>query len=309
MRTFDQYLVERHDGDGDCMEAAANFMMACHSNYFGEQEKGMKDAVLVHALVYGQGMVAGLRFPHAWVESGDRVIDRSNGRDIRMEKKVYYALGGIKPNEKGTYFKYNYQQMKRKLIGTGHYGPWDLDERLEESILIGNKRMIGKRKKRVNPSILSALKEDLEEGIVTGRPTTGRYAYAGGGAWARDQEPHEKVTWNDLKRLESVLDSMFSAAKLDISFTRHFWERINGSRGYGGTVTIPELQDAFRKTYAKYAQKIKDHPADWKAIILDVSKNLNMPFTLDWDGKKKSMIMVTAMKKPNFMSPDPKLPV
>jgi len=150
---------------------------------------------------------------------------------------------------------------------------------------------------------MKTFKQHISEAIVTGRPTTG-HAYGRG-----QPQAHTEVSWNDLKRLESVLDSMFKSANLDIAFTRHFWERINGSRGYGGTVSIPELQDAFRKTYSKYAQKIKDHPVDWKAIILDVSKSLNMPFTLDWDGKTKSMIMLTAMKKQNFMSPEPKLPV
>jgi len=117
------------------------------------------------------------------------------------------------------------------------------------------------------------------------------------------------VTWNDLKRLESVLDNVFRAAGLDIAFTKHFLERINGSRGYGGTVSIPEIQDAFRKTHAKYASEISKHEVDWKAVIYDASKNLNMPFTLDWDGKMKQMIMMTAMKKSNFASSDPKLKV
>jgi hypothetical protein len=117
------------------------------------------------------------------------------------------------------------------------------------------------------------------------------------------------VSWNELKKLETVLDSMFKSAGLDIDFTKHFWERINGSRGYGGTVTIPEIQDAFRKTYDKYSAKISGHKADWKAIINDVSKQLNMPFTLKWDGRQKSMVMLTAMKKRDFLAPEPKLKV
>lgn len=303
MKNFNQYLTERHDGDGDCMSAAVNYMMRVYTTYFGKPIKSKTGKpILVQALVYGQGTVKGLRFPHAWVEDGDTVIDQSNGRDIRMDKGVYYAIGGIKPKEKGAYKQYDFVQMKKKLMSTGHYGPWDLDEALEESATVGSSRQIGKRKVRIDPKLHLFFREDVNEGIVTDRPTTGMYARA-------HAQPHQTVSWNDLKRLESVLDSMFKAANLDISFTRHFWERINGSRGYGGTVSIPELQDAFRKTYAKYAQKIKDHPADWKAIILDVSKSLNMPFTLDWDGKNKSMVMITAMKKPNFMSPDPKLPV
>jgi len=308
MKTFNIYLNERYDGDGDCMEAAANFMMRCHSNFFGEQEKNMKGAVLVHALVWGQGTVMGMRFPHAWVENGDTVIDRSNGRDIRMDKRVYYAMGQIKPKETGTYKVYTYQEMKKKLTSTRHYGPWDLDERLEETT-ISSKRQIGKRNRKISPSLLSALKENVEEGIVTDRPTTGHYQDKRQFSRQSVATNTPMVSWNDLKRLESVLDNMFFAAKLDIKFTKHFFERMNGSRGYGSNVSISEIQDAFRKTYAKYAQKIYSHPADWKAIILDVSKSLNMPFTLEWDGKLKKMVMLTAMKKQNFMSPDPKLPV
>ena len=34
-----------------------------------------------------------------------------------------------------------------------------------------------------------------------------------------------------------------------------------------------------------------------------------MPFALDWDGRYKRMVMVTAMKKRDFKTPDPKLKV
>jgi len=160
MKTFDQYLTEKHDGDGDCMSAAAHLMMRFHSDFFGKRLKAQGSPVLVHALVRGRGSVAGLRFPHAWVEDGNLVIDQSNGNDIRMEKRVYYALGGIKPNEKGAYAKYAYSDMKKKLVSTGHYGPWDLDESLEESSFINSTRKIGKRKQRLDIKLVSFLKED-----------------------------------------------------------------------------------------------------------------------------------------------------
>lgn len=139
---------------------------------------------------------------------------------------------------------------------------------------------------------MKTFKSHISETIVTTR-------VAGGSS----------VSWTELKKLESLLDAMFISAGLDIAFTKHFLERINGSRGYGGTVSLPEIQDAFRKTYARYANEIRKHPADWKAIINDVGKNLNMPFTLTWDGRLKKMVMQTAMKKRDFLSRDPKLKV
>ena len=36
MRTFASYITEKHDGDGDCMSAAANLMMRFYSDFFGK---------------------------------------------------------------------------------------------------------------------------------------------------------------------------------------------------------------------------------------------------------------------------------
>jgi len=270
-------------------------MMRFHSDFFGKRLKATGSPILVHALVYGQGSVKGLRFPHAWVEDANMVIDQSNGGDIRMDKRVYYAMGRIDPKQKGAYAKYSYSDMKKKLISTGHYGPWDLDESLEETVGIDSKRKIGRIRKRLDPKLLGLLKEAIVAGV-------------GGGVRKVPQET-SRVSWSSLKSLESMLDALFASAKLDIAFTKHFWERINGSRGYGGTVSMAEIQDAFNKTYRKYATEIQNHPVNWRAVINDVSKNLNIPFVLDWDRNKKSMIIQTAMKKPDFKTPDPKLKV
>lgn len=117
------------------------------------------------------------------------------------------------------------------------------------------------------------------------------------------------VSWEELGRLERVLDSMFAQVGLDIGFTKHFWERINGSRSYGGTVSIIDIKDAFQKTFQRYAKQIAAKPVDWKAVINDVTKGLNMPFTLAWDRMGKRMVMLTAMRKSDFKTPDPKLKV
>lgn len=314
MKTFTQYINEmKNIGKGDCMRVAANIMMEYHTPYFGTQLKANGSPILVHALVHGQGPLRGRRYFHAWVEDNDIVIDKSNGRENAkgINKLLYYAIGGIKPKERGAYKTYAFSDMKKKLTTTKHYGPWDLDENLEEdNVFPTSKVKIGKTRLGVDSKLLKALRESINEAIITDRPTTA----VGGRSWTHAQQSPPAhatppVTANDLKRLESVLDSMFRAANLDIAFTRHFLERINGSRGYGGTVTITEILDAFRKTYNKYAKEIEKHPVDWKAIINDVGKELNMPFTLDWNGRMKKMVMVTAMKKREFMSADPKLKV
>lgn len=153
----------------------------------------------------------------------------------------------------------------------------------------------------------------MSEAIVTGRPTT----HIGARSRASATSPLEPgdpgfVSWPELKRLESMLDALFVQADLDIAFTKHFWQRVNGSRGYGGTVSVAEIQDAFTKTFRLHAERIRSHPANWRAIILDARKqHLNIPFVLNWDPSRKEMSIVatTAMKKANFIAKEPRLQV
>ncbi len=122
-------LTEALQGDGDCMVAAANLVM--NGEYNGK--KIPKGAILVHALVRGQGELKGYRFAHAWAEKGDTVYDYSNGGKIVMERGIYYAIGGVKPNEKGAYVTYTNAEMSRMLFLRKHYGPWEIDHSLEVS--------------------------------------------------------------------------------------------------------------------------------------------------------------------------------
>ena len=315
MKTFDQLVVEaKNKGDGDCMVAAANLLMnLAQMGVGGGTPLKREDAisgkvVMVHALVRGQGAAKGRRFSHAWVEHGNTVYDHSNGKMISIDRDIYYAIGGIKPKEKGAYFRYTFEQMRKKMLSTGHYGPWEIDEDLEEN-MVSDPRKIGRKRIRVSPEVASLLKGQVKEAFSYRHPRTGTGVRTGAGAPTGE---HQFVEWNDLKKLESMLDAMFGQAGLDITFTKHLWERINGSRGYGGTVSIPELQDAFRKTFVKYGQKIRDHRTNWKAIILDISKqHLNIPFVLDWNpsSREMSLVVTTAMKKQNFISSEPKLPI
>jgi len=112
--------ISENNKGGDCYMVAAKYL---ENEYF----KGNKNLVLVHGEVEGQGAIAGIRYGHAWVEDGDMVIDKSGNRDIHLPKIIYYSLGNINPNKA---FKYNYEQMRKKTLEYGHWGPWDLKTRL-----------------------------------------------------------------------------------------------------------------------------------------------------------------------------------
>ncbi len=99
---------------GNCYEAAGRYMMS-HSSKKGSLR-------LVHGEVTGQGALEGVKYGHAWVEDGNNVIDVSNGRDIRMPKAIYYALGQIRDNV----HRYTPQEFTDKIMKHEHWGPWDL---------------------------------------------------------------------------------------------------------------------------------------------------------------------------------------
>ncbi|AAN02115.1 gp61 [Mycobacterium phage Barnyard] len=101
------------EATGDCYEAALNYLM---------DHRDELHLRLVHAEVAGQGPLEGITLGHAWVEDGGWVIDRSNGRNIRMPKWQYYAIGKVL--EINNIHRYTFQQAAETCLKYGHYGPW-----------------------------------------------------------------------------------------------------------------------------------------------------------------------------------------
>ena len=107
--------VPKKNTGGDCYQVSADYVVN-HS-----LSGGGNGLVLVHGIVTGQGPIRGIQYGHAWVEDGDEVIDKSRGRDIRMPKVLYYALGNVSET-----VRYTPDEARRKMLDTGTYGPWDL---------------------------------------------------------------------------------------------------------------------------------------------------------------------------------------
>ena len=110
------------DACGDCFSKAGRALMDADLP---------DDTTLVHALVRGQGKLEGRRFPHAWTEIGDVVFDKANGNNIVMRKEQYYKLGGVE-EAKGAFARYEHHKGLANMLKQGHWGPWDLDDSLNE---------------------------------------------------------------------------------------------------------------------------------------------------------------------------------
>lgn len=101
---------------GDCYEANGRYFMDnCHKN---------PNLRIVHGEVSGQGDLAGTTFGHCWVVDGENVLDFSNGRDIRISKMIYYAIGNVEWIN--NYHVYDCRTFHENLDKWGHWGCWDL---------------------------------------------------------------------------------------------------------------------------------------------------------------------------------------
>lgn len=109
--------------DGDCFQAAAAALA-----------DAPPDAMLVHGEVQ-HATIPHLRYTHAWIEyevpmpDGNSlwmVRDTANGKDITVPAVLYYGLGQI-DDAPGKLCRYTREQASRKMLQTGHYGPWDLE--------------------------------------------------------------------------------------------------------------------------------------------------------------------------------------
>lgn len=105
---------------GDCYVAAGKLAM------------DNEDYILVHGMPAGRGELSGKRFGHAWVEDGDNVLDYSNGKKLKIQKIVYYAIGNI--NEEDC-IKYTSTEACVMMLRERHWGPWEMSgDTVDENI-------------------------------------------------------------------------------------------------------------------------------------------------------------------------------
>ena len=131
---------------GDCYQAAGRLIM-----------DHMSKGKLVHGMVNGQGSLDGIRFGHAWVEVGSKVLDHSNGKKKSISKKLYYAMGKINPSQ-CKYYKY--KDAAKFMVDKGHWGPWEMSGGVVMAEEIPDaKGEIGKKNQRISNDILDKLND------------------------------------------------------------------------------------------------------------------------------------------------------
>lgn len=128
---------------------------------------------IVHAIVTGQGGIAGVRFGHAWVERCHPmgfIEAHDPAADVRIPAELYRQIG-----EASDLRVYTLDDARREMVKHGHYGPWDEK--------IGASAHAGKKSRRKNPDDEPLevhydqgnprwLKEEQEENLARGMRVT-----------------------------------------------------------------------------------------------------------------------------------------
>ena len=117
-------------------------------------------------------------------------------------------------------------------------------------------------------------------------------------------EVEEEVSPKQLSDLEKFGDRILAKFEVDITFSRHFADRMNDARNKP-EIKIAELQGLFKKIAKKKAVNIKKYP-NAEVVLKDIQKDLNLPIAIkvDKDGTLE-VIHKTIMRKKNFGTPDP----
>jgi len=116
------------------------------------------------------------------------------------------------------------------------------------------------------------------------------------------------LTQDDLNRLDKFADREFAEFGIDVQFTRHFLDRVNDERNRR-QITAAELEELFQKEADNWGKPIAQMGPGQDGVMKDRSSKINLPFALNWDGKKLKLVAKTVMRKPNFKTTSKEFPV
>jgi hypothetical protein len=109
-----------------------------------------------------------------------------------------------------------------------------------------------------------------------------------------------------IKNLEKFADNLLDKFGVDIEFTKHFGDRMGDSRNVP-CIKISELQQLFKKIEKDKANKIKA-TKDSEAVLVDLQKELNLPFVIEIDDNDEFVIRFkTILRKRDFKTPNVKI--
>ena len=112
-------------------------------------------------------------------------------------------------------------------------------------------------------------------------------------------QKQKEVKKSDIDQLERYADKLFKAVGIDVTFTKHFLDRVNDARNKV-QITYGELTRLFRQSYKKFGKRIVKLGPDAQAVITDMKTDINMPFVLNLKGQKLELVAKSIMRTKSF---------
>ena len=109
---------------------------------------------------------------------------------------------------------------------------------------------------------------------------------------------YEKVSQKQIGDLEKFADKLLAKFNIDVTFTKHFADRMNDSRN-SPEIKIAELQKLFKKIQKNKGKNILSNP-DIEAVLKDISNDLNLPVVINYNNGEFELVTKTIMRKKNF---------
>ena len=114
-------------------------------------------------------------------------------------------------------------------------------------------------------------------------------------------------SFEQIKSLEKFADNLLNKFDVDIEFTKHFKDRIGDSRN-NPCIKISELQQLFKKIEKDKARKIKNTKEQDQVVLVDMQKDLNLPFVIEIDDNDEFNIRFkTIIRKKDFKTTNVKV--
>ena len=118
----------------------------------------------------------------------------------------------------------------------------------------------------------------------------------------------ERVSPTQMHDVEKFADALWGKLGIDVSFTKHFLDRVNDERN-GKEISAAELIRLFKKEYEKFGKNVKAMDGDDEAVFRDLMTLVNLPFVLKDTDKGKTLVAKTVMRKQDFKSQTPTLDI
>lgn len=94
-----------------------------------------------------------------------------------------------------------------------------------------------------------------------------------------------EMSMQELRDAEYVIEYLFKDLGIDVIWTTHFKDRIEGREA---DVTKFELAEAFKKMKERYGERLqaaRDNHREFVGILKDMASELNIPFAVEFDRK------------------------